>query len=196
MATVLVLAVLMFFMTGHSDGASWCVCRSDVSESALQKTLDYACGAGADCKPISQNGACFQPNTVRAHCSYAVNSYYQNKGQVSGSCIFSNTATATQTDPSTGSGCSYPASASSTGGGNGGNGGTTPVLTPPGFNNNPSPGGLLGPPGGFNSPPGFGPPAFGPSDFNDGGTPLIKTAVVSLFLTLGFSCLLSLIMIV
>ncbi|KAI3976734.1 hypothetical protein MKX01_008592 [Papaver californicum] len=187
MATVLVLAVLMFFMTGHSDGASWCICRTDVSESALQKTLDYACGAGADCKPISQNGACFQPNTVRAHCSYAVNSYYQNKGQAQGSCIFSNTATIQGSNPSTGGTCSYPSSAGSTGG----NGGTlTPnVMTPPGFsNNNPSTGGLL-------SPPGFNPPTLGPTgtgfDGSNGGTPLIKTAIVSVFLALGFSSFLS-----
>ncbi|KAI3850118.1 hypothetical protein MKW92_036037, partial [Papaver armeniacum] len=64
MDTVLVLAVLMLFMTGHSDGINWCACRTDVSESALRKALDYACENGADCRPILQNGACFQPNTV------------------------------------------------------------------------------------------------------------------------------------
>nr|CAD1837932.1 unnamed protein product [Ananas comosus var. bracteatus] len=40
---------------GGTDGA-WCVCRSDQSTPALQKTLDYACGAGADCNPILQMG--------------------------------------------------------------------------------------------------------------------------------------------
>ncbi|KAI3972160.1 hypothetical protein MKW92_051192 [Papaver armeniacum] len=186
MATVLVLAVLMLFMTGHSDGASWCACRTDVSESALQKALDYACGNGADCKPILQNGACFQPNTVRAHCSYAVNSYYQNKGQAQGSCIFSNSATVVQNGPSTGGTCTYPSSAIS-----GGNGGTTPgVMAPPGFSNNPPTGGLLSPPG-FNSPP-FSPGPAGGFDSNG----VTKTEMVSVFLTLGFSCLLSLLMIV
>ncbi|RZC60972.1 hypothetical protein C5167_022710 [Papaver somniferum] len=189
MATVLVLAVLMLFMTGHSDGASWCACRTDVSESALQKALDYACGNGADCKPILQNGACFQPNTVRAHCSYAVNSYYQNKGQAQGSCIFSNSATVVQNDPSTGGTCTYPSSASF-----GGNGGTTPsVPTPPGFSGG---GGGFNSPPGFSSPPGvFSPPGLGPSPF-DNSNGVTKTEMVSVFLTLGFSILLSLLMIV
>lgn len=72
----------------------------DVGESVLQKTLDYACGAGADCNPIRQNGPCFQPNTVRAHCNYAVNSYFQRKSQAQDSCNFAGTATLSASDPS------------------------------------------------------------------------------------------------
>ncbi|KRX86120.1 Glucan endo-1,3-beta-glucosidase-like protein 3, partial [Trichinella patagoniensis] len=75
---VLVFSVLFLAMFTLSD-AAWCVCRSDVSNTAQQKTLDYACGAGADCNSILQNGACFNPNTVLAHCSYAANSYFQRK---------------------------------------------------------------------------------------------------------------------
>ncbi|KAK8923710.1 Glucan endo-1,3-beta-glucosidase-like protein 3 [Platanthera zijinensis] len=71
----------------------------DASIPALQKTIDYACGAGADCGPILQNGACYNPNTVLTHCSYAANSYYQRKGQAQGACDFSGTATLTTTDP-------------------------------------------------------------------------------------------------
>jgi len=84
---------------GKKDGA-WCVCRQDVSSTALQKTLDYACGAGADCSPILQNGPCFEPNTVVAHCSYAANSYYQRKGQTQQACDFSGTAQLVSSDPS------------------------------------------------------------------------------------------------
>ncbi|KAI9111662.1 hypothetical protein K1719_017352 [Acacia pycnantha] len=51
----------------------------DVGDQALQKALDYACQAGADCTPILQNGACYNPNSVKDHCSYAVNSYFQKK---------------------------------------------------------------------------------------------------------------------
>ncbi|RRT73405.1 hypothetical protein B296_00030840 [Ensete ventricosum] len=82
-----------------SEDAAWCVCRSDMSTTALQKTLDYACGAGADCTPILQNGACYNPNTVLAHCSYAANSYYQGKGQTQDACNFAGTAMLTSTDP-------------------------------------------------------------------------------------------------
>lgn len=81
-------------------GANWCVCKSGISEKELQKTLDYACGAGADCNPTHSGGACFNPNTVQAHCSYAVNSYFQRKGQAQGTCDFSGTATVVTSDPS------------------------------------------------------------------------------------------------
>ncbi|KAK4257246.1 hypothetical protein QN277_006859 [Acacia crassicarpa] len=108
----LALALLLFAFTG-STSANWCVCK-DGSDQILQKTLDYACGAGADCNPIHQNGPCFQPNTVRAHCSYAVNSFFQKKGQGPGTCDFAGTATVVTSDPSV-SGCSYPSSASTAG---------------------------------------------------------------------------------
>ncbi|XP_039145832.1 PLASMODESMATA CALLOSE-BINDING PROTEIN 3-like [Dioscorea cayenensis subsp. rotundata] len=76
---VLVFLVFMLAMSGGSD-ATWCVCKTDQPTTSQQKALDYACGAGADCTPILQNGACYNPNTVSAHCSYAANSYYQKEG--------------------------------------------------------------------------------------------------------------------
>lgn len=79
--------------------ATYCVCNSGLSDPVLQKNIDYACGNGADCSAIMQNGACFNPNTVKDHCNYAVNSYYQRKGQITGSCDFQGTATVTTTPP-------------------------------------------------------------------------------------------------
>jgi X8 domain len=76
------------------------VCRSGLNDTALQKTIDYACGHGADCTPILQNGACYNPNNVKAHCSYAANSYYQRKNEDGASCDFGGTAVTTSTDPS------------------------------------------------------------------------------------------------
>jgi hypothetical protein len=66
----------------------------------LQKTLDYACGAGADCKPIQQNGGCFAPDTVSAHCSYAVNSFFQRNNQNQHACVFSGATNLVTNDPS------------------------------------------------------------------------------------------------
>lgn len=81
-------------------GASWCVCKTGLSDSVLQKTLDYACGNGADCNPTHPKGSCFNPDNVRAHCNYAVNSFFQKKGQAAESCNFTGSATLTTTDPS------------------------------------------------------------------------------------------------
>ncbi|KAK4782595.1 hypothetical protein SAY86_016697 [Trapa natans] len=121
---LLVVAVLVLAIS-HGSSATWCTCKEGLSEAVLQKTLDYACGAGADCNPIKQNGVCFQPNTVKAHCSYAVNSYYQKKGQAAGSCDFTGTAAFSAYDPSA-NGCVYPASATSSAKPT-----TTPVTTTP-----------------------------------------------------------------
>ncbi|KAF0915048.1 hypothetical protein E2562_033174 [Oryza meyeriana var. granulata] len=135
---VLLLALMAAALAGRSDGA-WCICRQDLPDATLQKTLDYACGDGADCKPIQQNGACFSPDTVKAHCSYAVNSFYQRNNQNSQACVFSGTATLVTTDPSS-NGCQYPASASAAGTGTPttGTGGTTGVYSPPGMGLGPS----------------------------------------------------------
>ncbi|KAL8159286.1 hypothetical protein V2J09_000823 [Rumex salicifolius] len=79
--------------------AIWCVCK-DGPEAVLQKTLDYACGHGGDCGPIRPNGACYSPDSVRAHCSYAVNSYFHKMNKAGATCDFSTTATLTASDPS------------------------------------------------------------------------------------------------
>ncbi|KAC9391494.1 hypothetical protein E3N88_44130 [Mikania micrantha] len=90
--------MLLLAMAGYSS-AAYCVCNTALSDSVLQKNIDYACGFGADCSQISPNGACFNPNTVKDHCNIAVNSYFQKKGQVQGSCDFSSTATVVQALP-------------------------------------------------------------------------------------------------
>ncbi|KAF3324051.1 hypothetical protein FCM35_KLT11518 [Carex littledalei] len=140
----LVYAVLILSLFGRSD-AGWCVCRTDVSDTVLQKAIDYACGNGADCSPILQNGACYNPNTVKSHCSYAVNSYYQRKGQTSDACNFTSSALASNTDPSY-TGCTFPATQSAAGTS------TTSTTTPPGTTTNT-----------YNSPPGTIMGGLGPS---------------------------------
>ncbi|XP_019462055.1 PREDICTED: PLASMODESMATA CALLOSE-BINDING PROTEIN 3-like isoform X4 [Lupinus angustifolius] len=125
---LLVYFVLFMTLTGHSS-ANYCLCKDGVGEQALQKAIDYACGAGADCAPITQNGPCFQPNTIKDHCNYAVNSYFQRKGQVQGSCDFSGAATPSVTGPPTSvSSCVFPSSPSNAGTSTS----TTPTTTTPG----------------------------------------------------------------
>ncbi|XP_031481113.1 PLASMODESMATA CALLOSE-BINDING PROTEIN 3-like [Nymphaea colorata] len=111
-----------------ADGTTWCIARSNTVDATLQIALDYACGAGADCAPIQSNGLCYLPNTVQAHASYAMNSYYQRKARAPGSCDFAGTAVVATTDPSYGS-CVYPASVSAAGGASPGTPATTPTTT-------------------------------------------------------------------
>ncbi|KAE8681421.1 PLASMODESMATA CALLOSE-BINDING PROTEIN 2 [Hibiscus syriacus] len=130
-----------------STGGTWCICKDGVSDTVLQKTLDYACGEGADCNPIHMKGPCFNPDTVRAHCNYSVNSFFQRKGQAQGTCDFASTATLTTSDPSY-AGCPFAATASAA------STTTTPKTTPSTttpnvnpINNNPTPYGSTTPTG-------------------------------------------------
>ncbi|CAN6462705.1 unnamed protein product [Victoria cruziana] len=94
---------------------TWCVAKSSMDNTSLQEALDYACGVGgADCSPITSDGLCFLPNTLQAHASFAMNSYYQRSGHAPSSCDFSGTGVIAMTDPSYGS-CIYPSSASMAG---------------------------------------------------------------------------------
>ncbi|XP_039144445.1 glucan endo-1,3-beta-glucosidase-like [Dioscorea cayenensis subsp. rotundata] len=80
----------------------WCVAQLGASNQALQDNIDYACSNGADCKQIEVGGACFEPNTLLAHASFAMNSYFQKAGRHDFNCDFSQTGVITATDPSYG----------------------------------------------------------------------------------------------
>ncbi|XP_030456114.1 leucine-rich repeat extensin-like protein 3 [Syzygium oleosum] len=80
--------------------AVWCVAKPTVPDSIIQVAMDYACGAGANCKPIQLNGPCYQPPTLLSHASFAFNSYWQQKKQAGGTCDFGGTAMLVTVDPS------------------------------------------------------------------------------------------------
>uniref|UniRef100_A0A0E0LMY7 X8 domain-containing protein n=1 Tax=Oryza punctata TaxID=4537 RepID=A0A0E0LMY7_ORYPU len=161
---------------------NWCVCKSDQPQAALQKTIDYACGAGADCNSIHEQGQCFNPNTVVAHCSWAANSYFQRNRAMGATCDFTGTATLTTSDPSV-SGCSFPASASAAGTSTTPTmGGTTGTMTPGTFTPGTGMGTTTGTGMGTGTTTGTGLGGLGPT-----GTSSMDTAAAGLHIRAGLA---------
>ncbi|KAG0446966.1 hypothetical protein HPP92_028580 [Vanilla planifolia] len=78
----------------------WCVAKGGASDESLQANIDYACStSGIDCGPIQAGGACFLPNTVRAHANYAMNAYFQFAGRHDFDCDFDKTGVVTTANP-------------------------------------------------------------------------------------------------
>ncbi|KAM7489301.1 hypothetical protein LguiB_026786 [Lonicera macranthoides] len=102
-------------INGHDSSPTYCICRDGLSNSSYQNDIDYACSAGVDCSPISETGDCYEPNNVKDHCNYAVNSYFLMNDQAPGSCNFSGTATSRQTVPNEAFRCSITPSINNTG---------------------------------------------------------------------------------
>ncbi|KAH7422623.1 hypothetical protein KP509_12G017700 [Ceratopteris richardii] len=92
----------------QGPSAVWCVAKPGASEAQLQQIINFACGeGGADCAAIQNGQNCFSPNTLEAHASYAMNSYYQHHGRNYWNCFFDSAGLLTPTNPSYGT-CTYP----------------------------------------------------------------------------------------
>ncbi|OEL15295.1 hypothetical protein BAE44_0023690 [Dichanthelium oligosanthes] len=88
------------------SGQTWCVAKTGLMDLALQNGIDYACGmGGADCSAIQPMGACYNPNTLQAHASYAFNSYFQRNPSPT-SCDFGGAGMLVNVNPSSGT-CMY-----------------------------------------------------------------------------------------
>ncbi|XP_055809442.1 glucan endo-1,3-beta-glucosidase-like [Solanum dulcamara] len=88
-------------------GKKFCMPKPQATDAQLQASLDWACtNQGVDCGPVKAGGPCFNPNTVRSHAAYVMNSYYQIKGRNDFNCDFSGSATIVFADPSYGT-CKY-----------------------------------------------------------------------------------------
>ncbi|KAK4480271.1 hypothetical protein RD792_013338 [Penstemon davidsonii] len=89
-----------------TSGKKWCVPKKQASEASLQNNINYVCSQGVDCQPIQPGGACFVPNSIWDHASFAMNAFYQTKGRNDFNCDFAGTGEVTFSDPSTGV-CKY-----------------------------------------------------------------------------------------
>ncbi|GLU23819.1 hypothetical protein SLE2022_397960 [Rubroshorea leprosula] len=89
-------------------GQTWCVANEKADQKKLQEALDFACGkGGADCSPIQPGATCYDPNTLEAHASYALNSYYQKNSRGAGTCDFGGAASVVTQAPRYGT-CEFP----------------------------------------------------------------------------------------
>ncbi|KAK1437784.1 hypothetical protein QVD17_03582 [Tagetes erecta] len=89
------------FLANDTTNQTFCVAMKGVDGKTLQTALDWACGPGrANCSEIQPGEACYSPNNVNNHASYAFDSYYHKQGRVAGSCDFKGVAIITTTDPS------------------------------------------------------------------------------------------------
>jgi hypothetical protein len=96
------------------DSFVWCVARSNISDTALQSSLDWVCGTNpnqgqVNCGPINQGGSCYDPNTLKNHCDWAFNAYFQRMNATAAACDFQGAAMQVTTDPSSGT-CVFPGS--------------------------------------------------------------------------------------
>ncbi|KAK7293174.1 hypothetical protein RJT34_16036 [Clitoria ternatea] len=89
-------------------GRIWCVVARRDNETALAAALSYACSQGnRTCDSIRPGNACFKPNSLFWHASYAFSSYWAQFKKIGGTCYFNGLATQTAKDPSFGS-CKFP----------------------------------------------------------------------------------------
>ncbi|XP_011097437.1 glucan endo-1,3-beta-glucosidase 2 isoform X1 [Sesamum indicum] len=97
-------------LANDTANQTYCTAKDGSDSRMLQAALDWACGPGkVDCSPLLQGQACYEPDTVFAHATYAFNTYYHQMGKTPESCDFKGVATITTTNPSHGS-CIFPGS--------------------------------------------------------------------------------------
>ncbi|XP_039065069.1 major pollen allergen Ole e 10-like [Hibiscus syriacus] len=88
----------------NDKGGKWYVAKPSTDDAALASNINYACdyigSKGLNCSQIQQEGACFVPDTLINHASYAMNAYYQAYGRQPHQSYFTNSALITISNPS------------------------------------------------------------------------------------------------
>lgn len=84
------------------NNKKFCMPKVEASDAQLQSNINYVCSQKIDCTPIQAGGPCFNPNTIRSHAAFAMNSYYQKEGRNNFNCDFAGTGVVASADPSYG----------------------------------------------------------------------------------------------
>ncbi|KAL3627304.1 hypothetical protein CASFOL_028667 [Castilleja foliolosa] len=109
LSKILIPLIFLLLLSKNSDAQfeDYCIADEQFPDDELLAAMNWACRNGADCGPIQDpKQACYQPNTLKDHASYAFNSYYQNMKHKGGSCYFNAAAILSALNPSNGS-CKY-----------------------------------------------------------------------------------------
>ncbi|MCO5567380.1 hypothetical protein L7F22_021070 [Adiantum nelumboides] len=81
--------------------SEWCVAKSSSPDQSLQQALDYICTLNpVFCSPLQDQQRCLLPNTLLAHASFAMNSYWQANKANGGTCDFAGIGQVVIMDPS------------------------------------------------------------------------------------------------
>lgn len=90
-------------LANDTTNQTYCTAKDGADPKMVQAALDWACGPGkVNCSSILQGQACYDPDNVFAHATYAFDTYYHQMGKTSGSCDFNGVAAITTTNPSHG----------------------------------------------------------------------------------------------
>ncbi|KAL7157599.1 hypothetical protein ABFS83_02G087800 [Erythranthe nasuta] len=73
----LIICLSLVVADAYDENYRSSIAKPGAPADQLQQFIDFACSK-IDCGPIQPGGACFDPNTVQAHASYALNSYFQS----------------------------------------------------------------------------------------------------------------------
>ncbi|KAK3194387.1 hypothetical protein Dsin_025697 [Dipteronia sinensis] len=94
----------------NSEFVTWCIAKPSTDNESLKRNIDYSCGQkGVDCRPIQPGGACFLPDNLMSHASYAMNLFYKSAGKNFWNCHFNSTGLIVSLEDPSLAPCYYPA---------------------------------------------------------------------------------------
>ncbi|CAN8270280.1 unnamed protein product [Cochlearia groenlandica] len=99
--TLLIFLLSLVAIYPLCTSKTWCMSTLDATDAQLQANIDWGCSKGrVDCRYITPGGPCYLPDTLPAHASWVMNTYYQMRRRYKGACDWGGTGQIILTDPS------------------------------------------------------------------------------------------------